>query len=87
MALTIIAILNDYELLNVGIKNGVFEYDIIQKWNATTIKRYWSAAHPFVVAMRNRVGVQGLWQEFELLHSWVSGTKRPFWALWWTGFG
>jgi hypothetical protein len=86
-ALTIISILNDYELLAVGIKNGVFEYDIVCKWNATTIRRYWQAAHPFVIAIRNRVGAPSLWAEFELLNNWVSGVKRPFWSLWWTGFG
>ena len=86
-ALTIIAILNDYELLAVGIQNGVFEYEIIRRWNATTVKRYWQAVHPFVVAIRSRVGAPSLWAEFELLHSWVSGARRPFWSLWWTGFG
>jgi Domain of unknown function (DUF4760) len=83
----IIAVLNFYEIISIGIQRGIFEYELVKGWNETSIQRYWSKAHPFVVALRDRVGAQTLWQEFEKLNAWVSGTKRPMWSLWWTGFG
>jgi hypothetical protein len=83
----IIAVLNDWELISIGIQRGIFEYELVKSWSETSIQRYWSKAHPFVVALRDRVGAQTLWQEFEKLNSWVSGRSRPLWSLWWTGFG
>jgi hypothetical protein len=85
--LAIIAVLNNYELMAVGIQRGIFEYTLIKQWQASTIKKFWSASHPFVVALRQRVGVPTLWTEFEKLNGWVCGSKSPVMSLWWTGFG
>lgn len=85
--LAITAVLNQFELISVGIQRGIFEYELIKTWQAGSIIRYWNAAHPFVVALRNRVGVPKIWREFELLNNWVSGTEKPRKTLWWTGLG
>lgn len=71
----------------MGIQRGIFEYELVRTWQAATIKRFWGASHPFVVALRARVGAPTLWQEFEKLNDWVSGSKSPLLTLWWTGFG
>ena len=86
-SLTITAVLNQFELISVGIQRGIFEYELIKTWQAGSIIRYWNAAHPFVVALRNRVGVPTIWREFELLNHWVSGAEKPRKTLWWTGLG
>jgi hypothetical protein len=80
------AVLNIYELMSVGIQHGIFEYRLIHQWQKSTILRYWDAAHPYVVALRQRVGKPSIWCEFEKMADWVSGKKNPFFALWWTGF-
>ncbi|MBB5744658.1 DUF4760 domain-containing protein [Brevundimonas variabilis] len=83
--LAIIAVLNDYELIAVGIQQGIYEYDLVKCFSKSTIIRFWSAAHPFVIALRNRTKVPTIWQEFEKLNGWVSGKQSPFKALWWVG--
>lgn len=85
--LCIISVLNHFELISTGIQRGIFEYELINQYQANSIKRYWAAAHPFVVALRQRVGIETLWIEFEKLNGWVSGKKSPLLSLWWTGFG
>lgn len=84
--LAIIAVLNDYELIAVGIQQGIYEYDLVKCFSESTIIRFWTAAHPFVVALRTRTGVSTIWREFEKLNGWVSGKQSPFMALWWVGF-
>lgn len=83
--LAITAVLNDYELLSTGIQSGIYDYEIVQKYDASTIKRVWTNTHPFIAALRNRTGVPTLWKEFELLHCWISGTKNPHLTLWCRG--
>jgi hypothetical protein len=85
-ALTIIFVLNQFELIGTAIQLGIFEYEFIERWQKNSIIRYWRAAHPFVVALRQRVDVATLWIEFETLNNWVSGRSNPRRALWWTGF-
>lgn len=84
--LAITTVLNTFELMSTGIQRGIFEYALIKQYHASTIKRFWTAAHPFVVAVRNRTNTPTLWIEFEALNDWVSGKKSPLLALWWTGF-
>lgn len=73
--LAIVAVLNDYELIAAGIKRGIYEYDLIAAFDRSTIQKFWGAAHPFIIIIRERNGKPTLWQEFELLHDWVSGKK------------
>jgi len=83
--LAIIAVLNDYELIAVGVQQGIYEYELVKCYSRSTIIRFWTAAHPFVVALRNRTGVPTIFCQFERLHGWVSGSQSPFRALWWVG--
>ena len=84
--LSIIAILNDYELIAAGVKRGIYEYDLIKAFEKSTIEKFWGAAHPFILIIRARNGKATLWQEFEQLHDWVSGKTNPRVMLWWSGF-
>lgn len=79
--LAIIAVLNDYELLSTGIQNGIYDYAIVKKYDASTLKRVWKKALPFVAALRDRTNLPTLWKEFELLHCWIEGTKNPAFTL------
>lgn len=83
--LAIIAVLNDYELLSTGIQTGIYDYEIVRKYDASTIKRIWSNTHPFIAALRNRTQIPTLWKEFELLHCWIEKSKNPYVTLWWRG--
>lgn len=79
--LSIIAVLNDYELLSTGIQNGIYDLQIVKKYDASTLKRIWSNALPFIAALRNRTNIPTLWKEFELLHCWIEGSKNPSFTL------
>lgn len=79
--LAIIAVLNDYELLSTGIQNGIYDFEIVRQYDASTLKRVWKNALPFVAALRNRTNVPTLWKEFELLHCWIEGSKNPTFTL------
>lgn len=83
--LAIIAVLNDYEMISVGIQQGIYDYDLVKSYNKSTIMRFWTAAHPFVAALRTRTSTPSLYSEFEKLNGWVCGSKSPVMSLWWLG--
>lgn len=76
-------ILNDFELVAVGIQHGIIDFEFYRRYCHGTIIRYWQKSAPFVHALRERVGSQTIYSEFETLHDWVNKNKKPRRSIVW----
>src|SRR5262245_7867179 len=45
-------VLNNYELISIGIQRGILDYELFKRWHRTGTVRHWTHAHPFVAALR-----------------------------------
>ncbi|MHA1545050.1 MAG: DUF4760 domain-containing protein, partial [Alphaproteobacteria bacterium] len=72
-------VLNEYELIAVGMQKGALDFDIYKRWHRSGVMRYWFHAEAFVKALRERTKNEALYQEFEVLYGWMKGNdgKRP----------
>lgn len=76
-ATQIALVLNQFELIAIGVQKGVFDFTIYKRWNKSTVLRYWNHAAPFVHALRARIGNDGLYHEFEQMAWWLKEKKMP----------
>lgn len=73
----IILVLNQYELISIGIQRGALDYVIYKRWNKSSVLRYWNHAAPFVHALRSRMNNDALYHEFEQMAWWLKERKMP----------
>ena len=76
-AFAIAHVLNNYELMSIGIKNGIIDYEIFRSWHKTSAINFWYHGAPFVMRIRERVGNNMIYNEFEELVGWLKGDKKP----------
>ena len=79
-------VLNEFELMSIGIQRGILDYKIYPLWCRTATVHYWNHGHPFVAAIRNRIGNDALFHEFEEMVKWMKDTKMPKRTWWWGMF-
>ncbi|HEY8581043.1 MAG TPA: DUF4760 domain-containing protein [Beijerinckiaceae bacterium] len=70
-------ILNDFELIAIGIQRGIIDMEFYKRWYKSGVVRHWSHAHPFVAALRSRTRNNMLFHEFEQLAGWFDDNKAP----------
>jgi hypothetical protein len=78
-------VLNDQELISIGIQRGIIDYKLYRMWNRTGVIRRWTYAEPFVKKLRERSNNDALYHEFEEMARWMKGTmpRRRWWrGLW-----
>ena len=79
-------VLNELELVSIGIQRGVLEYEFIKRWSRSTILKYYAAAKPFIARVEQDAppGAK-YYQELKVLCDWLDGKQEPrrrrFWAL------
>lgn len=74
---TIRAVLNQHELIAIGIKEGTLDEKIYKKWYRTTVVNDWISCKPFVMQLRSDLGSGVFWKEYELLvRSWAQEGER-----------
>lgn len=80
----ILTILNEYELIAIGIQSGIIDMGLYKKWSMSTAIADWQHAAPFVHALRSQHSRPNLFIEFEDLVREMSGRKphrrNYFWA-------
>ncbi|MFZ2996243.1 DUF4760 domain-containing protein [Sphingobium sp.] len=76
-------VLNDMELISVSIQFGIMDFEYIKRFSHGTIVKYWTASAPLVYALRSRTGSNTIYLEFEQLHEWIAGAKKPKRSIWW----
>ncbi|MGI9481221.1 MAG: DUF4760 domain-containing protein [Hyphomicrobiales bacterium] len=78
------AILNDLELVSIGIQLGIVDDELYRKWYESGTIRIWEISRPYVTALRKRTENNALFFEAEALADWFSDKakklpKRNFW--------
>jgi hypothetical protein len=77
-------ILNNFELIAIGIQRGVLDFEFYKRWHKSTVARHWDHAAPFVMALRGRLQNPAIFCEFEELARVMKGTTPPK-RNWWIG--
>jgi hypothetical protein len=70
-------VLNDFELVSVGIQLGIIDYAFYKRYNRSTVIRYWYAAAPFIYSIRRQTGSKALFHEFEELYRGFEKGRPP----------
>ena len=84
-AMAIRMVLNELELISIGIQRGILDFSFVERWNKNVIISYYDHALPFITRIRNVTGKDTYYQEVEALYTWMSGKAAPkrrrFWWL------
>ncbi len=70
-------VLNDFELVAIGIQRGIIDKEFYKRWFKSGVTRHWNYARPFVAALRTRTSNDMLFHEFEQMAGWFSDNKPP----------
>lgn len=81
----IVSVLNEYELLSVGIQRGIIDGELFKRLSRSSVIYDWESSQPFVLALRKRTGRAILFHEFEEMAGWMSHDKLPRRRFWWAG--
>lgn len=76
-------VLNDFELISIGIQRGIIDAKLYQRWFKSGVIRHWKYAEPFVSALRTRTGNDSLFHEFQEMARWFGDNKMPR-RRWWS---
>lgn len=58
-------ILNEFELIAIGIKQGIIDKNLYCNWFKSGAIKHWDHAEPFVNILRSRTGNNALYAEFQ----------------------
>lgn len=78
-------ILNDFELIAIGIELGIMDYELFKRWSRSNVLFYWKKAHPYIARIRERLERPLLWHEFEQMAQWMDDNKPPKRRFSWNG--
>lgn len=74
---TIRLILNDYELIAIGISEDIIDETLYKRWFESTLIRDFDAAFATIDTLRRRTKIDGLYVEFEALaRRWKTRKSR-----------
>jgi hypothetical protein len=79
---TIKTVLNEFELIAIGIQRGIIDYQLYVRWFRTGAILYWRHGAPFVHALRARVQNDAVFHEFEEMVRWFRENKMPRRGMW-----
>lgn len=75
-------ILNDYELIAVGIQFGIFDLKIVKQLIRGTAVRDWARTAPYIYKLRSEVDNPLIYYEFENLVQWLQDKPNPKRRIW-----
>lgn len=70
-------VLNDYELIAIGIQYSTLDFGIYRQFARGRTLRDWARAAPFIYKLRNELGNQLVYYEFEDLAHRLQSNRRP----------
>ena len=70
-------LLNNYEFIASGIKEGAFDEDIYKRMNRSVLIRDWEAMNSFVVELRKIFKKDTIYSEFEWLNNKWKNSEIP----------
>jgi Domain of unknown function (DUF4760) len=71
------SVLNEFELIAIGIQRGIIDYELYRRWNKSSVVRYWSNSAPFIFSLRSRLKNDAIYHEFEEMARWMKGEAMP----------
>lgn len=72
------AVLNRYELVAIGIKQGTIDEESYKRWCRTTLVKDWIECRPFVMQLRSNAKNPAYYCEVERLATdWAKRDERP----------
>lgn len=70
----IAAVLNDYEMMALGIRRGIIDEDFFKSFARSAVISHWNIAASFIEELRRQRGNERLFLEFQgLVEAWGSG--------------
>ena len=69
-------VMNEFEIVAIGIERGILDFTTYERWFKATIIRFWKHGAPFAHALRLRTGHKNLFHEFEILNGWMEGNEK-----------
>lgn len=80
-------VLNNYELIGIGVQRGTIDLRVFRLWGASDTLRHWAYAAPFIYELRRQLRNDRVYREFENLVDLVRGARAPrrgiLWGLLW----
>ncbi|MGH6826432.1 DUF4760 domain-containing protein [Methyloceanibacter sp.] len=70
-------VLNELELVAIGIQRGIIDYELYKRWKRSGVIRSWNFAAPFITRLRDKLKNEAIYQEFEQMVWWMRGTQPP----------
>ena len=70
-------VLNDLELVSIGIQRGIIDYELYRRWRRSGVIRYWNYSAPFITRLRAKLQNEAIYHEFEQMVWWMRGTQPP----------
>lgn len=77
-------VLNEFELVAIGIQRGILDYTIYNRWMKSEAIRYWNHSLPFIGELRRRLNNNNIYKEFEVLQGWLRADSAPTRSFWWS---
>ncbi|HVV93921.1 MAG TPA: DUF4760 domain-containing protein [Hyphomicrobiales bacterium] len=77
-------VLNDFELIAIGIQLGIFDEELYARWHKTGAMQFWHRAQPFVMRLRARIANDQIYREYEAMVGRFkrgSGARRRGWRF------
>jgi hypothetical protein len=75
-------ILNDFELIAIGVQRGIIDFEFYKRWHRSGVLRHWAYAKPFVEGLRRRTSNSALFHEFEQLAAWMDEKHQRRLSFW-----
>ena len=77
-------VLNNYELMAIGIQRGILDYKLIERYARAIIIGHWDVAGPYITQLRIVRNNPKYYTELETMKNWMAKTAKPngrFWSL------
>lgn len=72
------SVLNQYELVSIGVRQKIIDEESYRAWCRTTLVKDWMACKPFVTQLRQTTKTPAYYNEFEKLAcSWANAQEKP----------
>jgi hypothetical protein len=70
-------VLNQFEIVSIGIELGILDFETYKRWFQSTVIRFWAHSEDYIKNLRARTNNPALFHEFEELDKWMKAGKAP----------
>jgi len=70
-------VLNQFEIVSIGIELGILDFETYKRWFQSTVIRFWAHSEHYVKSLRARTNNPSLFHEFEAMAQWMRDGKAP----------